>query len=92
MIKEKQSCFYAAVGRALTSARESRNITIAQLAQKSGEQIKTIQSIEKGKCCSLHHLAWMRKILGIDFDLVVTNMEGSYVEEKAEDTGIDSFI
>jgi ribosome-binding protein aMBF1 (putative translation factor) len=89
MIKEEQKSFYDAVGKLLTSARRHRTMSIAQLSKLSGEQIKTIQSIESGKGCSLHHLVWMKDILNIDLR-DITYTEGISGEE--ESSGADSFI
>lgn len=76
MIKEKQIRFYKAVGKCLTDTRKRRNMTVAHLAQISGEQHKTIKSIEEGRPLSMHHAVWMKKILGIDINKIIENMEG----------------
>lgn len=79
--KEKES-FYASLAHRLTVARQRCNISIAQLALRSGEQYKTIQDIESGKVkCSLHHAVWMKSILGLD---IFTVIEGKN-EQRIDD-------
>jgi hypothetical protein len=80
MIKKDQEKFYSAIGKALTVARQRRNMSIASLATKSGEQYITIVSIESGKVCSLHHTVWMKSILGLDVNKI--NMEGKGDKES----------
>lgn len=90
MIKEEQNKFYAALGRVLTDARKHRNMTITDVVKLSGEQFKTIQSIEQGKPCSLHHIKWMREILGISFGTVI---DESYLRGSSEkENRVDDFI
>lgn len=81
--------FYIKVGKRLTVARQRRNISIAQLAKRSGEQNKTIRSIEAGNVCSLHHAVWMKSILGIDLNEI---MEGTSEEGIRGIRGIDDII
>jgi ribosome-binding protein aMBF1 (putative translation factor) len=87
MIKEQQESFYRAVGKALTIARTHRNMSIAALATKSGEQHKTIRSIEAGNVCSLHHTVWMKSILGLELTKII---KGDSCDDKSE--GFDSLI
>lgn len=93
MLKENQEKFYIAAGKALTKAREKRNISIARLSQVSGEQNKTIRSIEAGRPCSLHHIIWMDKVLGIklaDIISIMESMEGT--NGKEETSRLDDLI
>jgi ribosome-binding protein aMBF1 (putative translation factor) len=77
MIKKTQINFYTQVGRALTAARRARNMSIQQLANRSGEQNKTIRAIEAGNGqCSLHHLIWMRDVLGMDLNQLTEGNSG----------------
>lgn len=91
MIKEQQIKFYKLVGQRLTTERKRRNMTIAQLSTKSGEQNKTIRSIEAGSVCSLHHAVWMKSILGIDLNEILSIMEGKYHGEE-NSSGWDQLI
>lgn len=86
MIKIDQKSFYSYVGRELTLARQRRNISITKLAQLSGEQHKTIKSIEDGlQRCSLHHAVWMRSLLGLDLnELARDYQEGSNEHGRIE--------
>jgi predicted transcriptional regulator len=86
MIKKKQNSFYEAVGKALTKERTRRRMSIADLVKASGEQHKTITSIEGGSVCSLHHLVWMKSILGLDINNII---EGDTHEE---DSRLDDLI
>jgi predicted transcriptional regulator len=90
MIKKDQERFYRLVGKALTSARLRRNMSIAELAKLSGEQNKTIRFIEKGNCCSLHHLVWMVGIFGMNLSKIVKEFEGS--NEKENVIGLDEIL
>lgn len=83
MNKEDQKSFYARVGRALTDARKRRNMSIATLSKQSGEQYKTIQDIEAGRVCSLHHVVWMSRVLGIDINEIAR--EGKQSGIRIED-------
>jgi ribosome-binding protein aMBF1 (putative translation factor) len=86
MTEKERNSFYASLGHLLTVTRQQCNISIAQLAQRSGEQYKTIQDIESGKVkCSLHHLKWMKNVLGLDLNKLVT-------EGKNEQFRIDDLI
>lgn len=88
MIKEKEKRFYAAVGQALTRAREHRKLTITKLGELVNEQYNTIKNIEAGGIFSFHHFLWMRYFLGIDFDKITKSMEGKGDKRK----GIDDLI
>lgn len=87
MNKNDQESFYLMVGKSLTKERGRRNITIAQLAKRSGEQTKTIKGIESGRPCSLHHVVWLVKVLGIDINEIIGGNSG---EESS--IGIDDII
>ncbi len=91
MTKEMQQSFYKAVGKALTAARQQRNITVAELVRKSGEQHKTINSIESGNVCSLHHLVWMVQILGLDITKI-TMERGDNEQENQRGNSLDDII
>jgi predicted transcriptional regulator len=82
MIKKRQETFYKTVGKALTSARQRRSMSIAELAKLSGEQNKTIRFIERGNCCSLHHIVWMTEIFGMNFNKILKEFEGKYGKEN----------
>lgn len=83
MTREDQGKFYALVGRALQVARQRRNMSIAQLSTASGEQHKTIRGIESGTAqVSLHHAVWMKKILGVDLNAIIGDMEGNNGKDK----------
>jgi predicted transcriptional regulator len=93
MIDNQQERFRKALGAALTDARKRLNISIPQLSKSSGEQHKTIVSIESGNVCSMHHILWMREILGIDINKVIKDSEGIQYEQKAKKfRTIDDFI
>lgn len=92
MIKKRQESFYKMVGKALTSARQRRSMSIAELAKISGEQNKTIRFIEKGNCCSLHHIVWMTEIFGMNFSKILKEFEGKYEEESNKKRIIDDII
>jgi predicted transcriptional regulator len=92
MIKKRQETFYKTVGKALTSARQRRSMSIAELSKLSGEQYKTIRFIEKGNCCSLHHIVWMTEIFGMNFNKILKEFEGKYEQENREDFAIDDII
>jgi predicted transcriptional regulator len=92
MIKKRQESFYRTVGKALTSARTRRNMSIAELAKLSDEQNKTIRAIEKGSCCSLHHIVWMTEIFGMNFVKIVKEFEGKYEQEISARQAIDDII
>lgn len=76
MTRDNQEKFYKLVGQACQVARERRRITITQLEKLSGEQHKTIRSIESGRPHSLHHAVWMKNILGIEINNIIRDMEG----------------
>lgn len=86
MIKSLQEKFYKKVGRCLTNERKRRNMTIPHLANLSGEQIKTIQSIEEGRGLYMHHAIWMKNLMGMDFNKIIEDMEGINHEQEIEDT------
>ena len=91
MIKKEQNSFYKHVGRQLTLARQRANISISSLAHRSGEQHKTIKSIEDGSFrCSLHHAVWMNSILGLDLNALARNYNEGNDEHQV--TGIDDLI
>ena len=92
MTKEQQQSFYKQVGKALTASRQQRNITIAELARKSGEQYKTINSIESGSVCSLHHLVWMVQILGLDITKIITQRGEDNEQEIKRGASLDDII
>lgn len=92
MTKEQQQSFYKAVGKALTASRQQRNITIAELARKSGEQYKTINSIESGSVCSLHHLVWMVQILGLDITKITMERGEDNEQEIKRGASLDDII
>ena len=98
MKSNEQKKFYAAVGKACQTARKNRNMTIAGLANKSGEQHKTIVMIEKGNCHSMHHAVWMRSVLGLDINEILKKyMEGNSGEEveirfRVRERSIDDYI
>lgn len=88
MNENQRKSFYLKVGKLLTVTRQQCNISIAQLAQRSGEQYKTIQSIEEGKIkCSLHHALWMKSVLGLDLSKLL--LEG---KNEQRNHGIDDLI
>jgi len=82
MIKSEQDIFYLKVGQALTEARKKRNMSFADLAKASGEQNKTIRSIEAGKVCCLHHYVWLSGLLGVDFNEICLSIHGGDNEQK----------
>jgi transcriptional regulator with XRE-family HTH domain len=85
MTEKQIKSFYQRVGRQLTVARQQCNISIAHLALKSGQQYKTIQSIESGESkCSLHHIVWISEVLGMDINQLL--------EGKNERISIDDLI
>ena len=88
MNKKDQETFYKIVGKALTSARTRRNMSIAELSRVSGEQNKTIRFIEKGNCCSLHHIVWMTEIFGMNFSKIIKDFERKHEQKKS----IEDFI
>lgn len=92
MIKKDQETFYRLVGKALTSSRQRRNMSIAELAKLSGEQNKTIRFIEKGNCCSLHHIVWMTEIFGMNFNKIIKEFEGQHEQESREVFGLKDII
>jgi ribosome-binding protein aMBF1 (putative translation factor) len=92
VIKKEQEIFYNNVGRILTSARLRKSISIAELAKLSGEQNKTIRFIEKGNCCSLHHLVWMTKILNIDLAKFIKDSEGKNAKKSYEGESLADII
>ena len=92
MTKKEQEIFYHNVGRILTSARLRKSISIAELAKLSGEQNKTIRFIEKGNCCSLHHLVWMTKILNIDLAKFIKDSEGKNAKKSYEGESLADII
>jgi ribosome-binding protein aMBF1 (putative translation factor) len=92
MIRKEQERFYKMVGKALTSARQRRNISIAELAKLSGEQNKTIRYIEKGNCCYLHHLVWMSELLDINFAKIVKDFERGHGKKSKESFDIKDII
>lgn len=85
MTKQNQEKFYGLVGRALQIARQRRNMSITQLSSLSGEQHKTIRGIESGKPHSLHHVVWMKNILGIDVNGIIRDMEGGHHGEESKE-------
>jgi predicted transcriptional regulator len=91
MIKEMQKRFYLEVGKRLTTARHSRNMTVGQLSRLVGEQNKTIRQIERGNVCSLHHIAWMKEVFDLNLDGILSmSMEGD--SDKGEEGTIDDLI
>lgn len=92
MIKKDQEKFYRLVGKALTSARLRRSMSIAELAKLSGEQNKTIRFIEKGNCCSLHHVVWMAEILGMNLGKLLKEYEGQHEQESKEVIRLNDII
>lgn len=83
MIDEEQKNFYALVGRALTVARQRRSISVAQLSQRSGEHHKTIRGIEAGRPFYAHHTVWMREVLGLEINIVKSEIiEGKHEHEE----------
>lgn len=81
MIKENQNKFYKLLGALVTQQRSAKGMSISQLARESGEQYKTIKSIELGRPCSMHHIGWMQDVLEVQFE----NMEGSKNENTIRD-------
>ena len=93
MTGNSKEIFRQALAEALTDARKKLNISIAELAKQSGEQHKTIVSIEGGKVCSLHHALWMKRILGIDISKVIEKIEGTQYGKKAiKPKTLDDFL
>jgi hypothetical protein len=90
----EQEIFYARVGRVLTDMMKQKNISIGEIKRISGEQDITIRRILNGKCCSLHHMVWMRNILGINLNEIISNdTEGSHGEaEGIVDVKIEDII
>lgn len=73
MTKEDQDLFYASVGKELTKKRDRMKLTVSQLAQKVGEQYNTIRSIEEGKPFMAHQLTWMKNILDINLNIMISD-------------------
>ncbi len=92
MIKRLQLDFYKAVGVVCKRRRVAEGYTIAQLAREAGEQIKTIQCIESGKCHSMHHLVWMNDILSIDTSDIIEVLGEENLHEQEEIKGINHLI
>lgn len=92
MTRVNQELFYKKVGQACQVARERRRITITQLEKLSGEQHKTIRSIESGRPHSLHHAVWMKNILGIDLNDIIRDMEGKDHGKENVNVRIEDFI
>jgi len=95
MKKENQNKFYKALGSMVTQARNKEGMTVAGLAKATGEQYKTIASIEKGKPCSMHHLSWMTEVLNLDLTGLVIGQELTFrPTEETEDaiTNINDLI
>jgi hypothetical protein len=91
MTQSNQNKFYHLVGRALTVAMQRRSMNITQLSSKSGEHHKTIRGIMEGRAHSLHHAVWMRNILGLDINTIISDMEGSHHGESNQ-VGVESFV
>ncbi len=87
MTTEQRKTFYLLVGKALTSARQQRNMTIADVSRLVDEQYITIKSIEQGKVCSLHHFVWMVEHFGLNFENIVEEMREQHDKriEKVDD-------
>ena len=92
MTKNDQQLFYASVGRALTKAREQHKLSVSQLAAKSGEQYNSVKAIEDGRPFSFHHGTWMRSILGMNLNVLLTDAvnENSIEPLKEDDNGEES--
>lgn len=92
MDKTQQDKFYKALGRALQVARQRRRISITRLEQLSGEQHKTLNSIEAGRPCYFHHAVWMAHNLGLDINQILRDMEGENHGERHTHIRIEDFI
>jgi len=86
MTRHEQEIFYSKVARALTEARKNASMDIPRLVKLSGEQYKTIQSIESGKGCSFHHIVWMRSIFNIDVNSIFMDLEGNNDKKEIKDS------
>jgi len=73
MKKEEQDLFYGSVGRALTRAREQKKLSTSQLANQAEEQYNTVMAIEKGGRFSFHQVLWMKKILGVNLNILLND-------------------
>lgn len=74
---------YSNVGKAVKRARELKGLTVWDLAKNIGEQYNTVKRIEEGHAFLLHHLRWIKEVLGVDA-LTILNGEGSHGESKAK--------
>lgn len=90
MKKEDQEKFYQTIGRELTKARERKNMTVSQLAKKSGEQFNTIKAIEDGHRFSFHQASWMKEVLGMNLNILLADaINTNNIDLKEEENGIE---
>ena len=91
MKKNDQDLFYAAVGRELTKFRERRKLSISQLAAKVNEEFNTIKAIEDGKPFMAHQISWMKSILDINLNILITDaLNTNNISIKEDDNGQES--
>lgn len=76
--------FYEEFGARIKTARERKNLTLADVARLSGEQYHTIDRIEFGKAFTAHQLIWMREILDLSIDEVL--LETKCFAQSREET------
>lgn len=97
MTREQQDLIYAFIGKELTKARERKNLTITQLANKVDEQYNTIKAIEDGNRFMFHQAVWMKEVLGMNLNILIsdaynvnsipTTVKEEHGKEKAESSG-----
>lgn len=76
----KQELFYQLLGQELTKARERKKLSVYDLARESGEQWNTITAMEKGGKFMGHHFAWMRSVLEVNLNILLTDVANQLSE------------
>lgn len=71
---------YASYGEAARNARASRNLTLQQLADKSGVNINTIHRLERDKSLDVRY--WVCESLADALDMSVDEYMGHEVVSK----------
>lgn len=80
--------FYTEFSKVFRNAMREQGYTTNRLANEVDEQYTTIKRIEKGEAFLVHHLVWIKRILGISIEKI-TYSRGNNEQNK---TDFGSFI
>ncbi|MBF31842.1 MAG: hypothetical protein Unbinned1322contig1000_35 [Prokaryotic dsDNA virus sp.] len=103
MNKDYQTELYAAIGEVLTARMKSKQLTVSQVARRSGNQFNTVKYVLEGKPFYFHQAIWIRDYLGYSTDELIEKatkrvLKGTFngKEEKEnrieESKSLQSFI